>query len=98
MLIDSVIKNESIRNKKMIIQYETLIKELPKGSITCRKQRYYYLRYRENGKLFDIYIGNDTKKADEIREKLATRKHYVEMLAALKREEKTINKILEDLK
>ena len=92
MLIDSVVQKEAVRNEQMILQYESLIEALPKGSIACRKNGYYYLRYRENGKLYDKYIGKDT-----IREKLALRKHYIEMLSALKQEQKTIHKLLEEL-
>ena len=55
MLIDSVVQKEAVRNEQMILQYESLIEALPKGSIACRKNGYYYLRYRENGKLHDKY-------------------------------------------
>lgn len=97
MLIDSVVQKEAVRNEQMILQYESLIEALPKGSIACRKNGYYYLRYRENGKLYDKYIGKDTEIVDTIREKLALRKHYTEMLSALKQEQKTIHKLLEEL-
>mgnify|MGYP004575204169 FL=1 len=70
-----------------------MIGELSKGSITCRKNGYYYLRYREDGKLYDRYIGKDAEKVDAIREKLALRKHYTEMLSALKREQKAIHSL-----
>ena len=91
MLIDSVVQKEAVRNEQMILE------ALPKGSIACRKNGYYYLRYRENGKLYDKYIGKDTEIVDTIREKLALRKHYIEMLSALKQEQKTIHKLLEEL-
>ena len=97
MLIDSVVQKEAVRNEQMILQYESLIEALPKGSIACRKNGYYYLRYRENGKLYDKYIGKDTDTVDTIREKLALRKHYTEMLSALKQEQKTIHRLLEEL-
>lgn len=97
MLINSVVQREAARNERMIIQYESLMDGLPKGSIACRKNGYYYLRYRENGKLHDKYIGKDTVTVDAIREKLALRKHYAEMLSALKREQKTIHKLLGEL-
>ncbi len=97
MLIDSVVQREAVRSEQMILQYESLIAELPKGSITCRKNGYYYLRYREDGKLYDRYIGKGAEKVDAIREKLALRKHYTEMLSALKREQKTVHRLLEEL-
>ena len=53
LLIGSVVKNEAVRNQKMICEYESLLTKLPKGSVTCRKNGYYYLRYREDGKIYD---------------------------------------------
>ena len=74
-----------------------MIGELSKGPIICRKNGYYYLRHREDGKLYDRYIGKNAEKVDAIREKLALQKHYVEMLSALKREQKAIHRLLEEL-
>ena len=45
MLIGQIIKNESERNEQMIREYEALISELPKGSLICRKNEYYYRVY-----------------------------------------------------
>lgn len=98
MIINSVIKNEALRNSQMIEQYEKLIEKLPKGSLILRKNEYYYLKYRdETGKVCDEYLGKDSSKVKDIREKLEQRKHYEKMLASLKREQKTIHKILEEL-
>lgn len=95
MLIQSVVQNEAERNKNMIRQYEALIAELPRGSLICRKKEYYYLKYREGGKIHDEYIGKDPEVIADIRTKLEQRKHYTEMLVALKQEQKAIQKILE---
>lgn len=97
MLIDSVVQREAVRNEQMILQQEPMIGELSKGPIICRKNGYYYLRHREDGKLYDRYIGKDAEKVDAIREKLVLRKHYTEMLSALKREQKSIHRLLEEL-
>ena len=97
MLINTVIKNEAIRNAQMIAQYETLISQLPKGSLICRKKEYYYLKYRSDGKVYDEYVGKDPKIVFDVREKLQQRKHYEKMLVALKKEQKAIAKILEGL-
>ena len=94
MLIQSVVNNEAKRNENMIRQYEALIEELPRGSLICRKKEYYYLKYREDGKIQDKYIGKDLNVVAEIRRKIELRRHYAEMLAALKQERKTIQKIL----
>ena len=53
MLINSVVKNEAIRNKQMIEQYEEMIKDLPRGSLICRKNEYYYLKYRGKHKNYE---------------------------------------------
>ena len=97
MIINSVIKNEASRNSEMILQYEKLISELPKGSLICRKNKYYYLKYRKNGKVCDAYVGKDRERISHIKEQLEQRKHYEKMLSALKQEQKVINKILEGL-
>ncbi len=97
MIINSVVKNEALRNSEMIQQYEKLIAKLPKGSLICRKNEYFYLKYRKNGKVCDDYIGKDKEKISQIKEQLEQRKHYENMLSALKQEQKVINKILEGL-
>lgn len=97
MLIHSVIQNEAARNEQMISEYEALLAELPKGSLICRKNEYYYLKYRENGKVCEKYIGKEGSTTAEIREKIELRRHYTKMLSALKREQKTIHTILEEL-
>lgn len=97
MLIINVVQNEAKRNESMIQQYETLIAELPRGSLICRKEEYYYLKYRKNGKVMDEYIGKDPEVVEALRKKLDLRKHYSQMLSALKQEQKAIQKILEGL-
>lgn len=97
MLINSVIEKEALRNEEMIRQYEDLIASLPKGSLICRKNEYYYLKYREDGKLHDEYIGKEPDVISSVREQLEQRRHYTKMLSALKQEQKAIHKILEGL-
>ena len=98
MIIDSVVRNEALRNNEMIQQYENLISNLPKGSLICRKNEYYYLKYRKNGKLYDEYIGKNPEIVTKIKEQLAKRKHYEKMLSELRQEQKAIEKIMGDLK
>ena len=97
MIIHSVVKNEALRNEAMIKQYESLLTNLPKGSLICRKNEYYYLKYRKNGKVCDDYVGKDSKIISQIKEQLAQRKHYEKMLSELKQEQKVINKVLEGM-
>lgn len=97
MLIETVIQKEAQRNSRMIQQYEDLIAQLPKGSLICRKKEYYYLKYRQDGKVCDEYIGKDPKTVARVREQLELRKHYLDMLSALKQEQKKIQKLLEGI-
>ena len=97
MLINSVVKNEAVRNEQMIAEYEKRIAELPRGSLICRKEEYYYLKYRKEGKVCDEYIGKDPEMVSRIKEQLELRKHYEKMLLALRQEQKVIAKIMEGL-
>ncbi len=97
MLINTVVKNEAIRNQQMIEEYEKLLSELPKGALICRKNEYYYLKYRKDGKVCDDYIGKDPDVISQVKDQLMQRKHYEEMLSALKREQKAITRIMEGL-
>ena len=97
MIIESVVKNEAIRNSYMIEEYESLIATLPKGVLICRKKEYYYLKYRENGKVCDKYIGKASDKVNKIREEIEMRKHYELMLSKLKAEQRAIAKIVESV-
>lgn len=97
MLIRSVVERESERNNRMITEYEALMEQLPKGSLICRRNGYYYLKFRQDGKLHDVYVGKDPDSVSELREQLELRKHYMQMLTELKKEQKSIKKILEGL-
>ncbi len=97
MLITSIVKEEYERNQKMIDEYENLITELPKGTLVVRKG-YYYLKYREGEKVFDKYVGKDEGVILELKNKIALRKHCLEVLCKIKKENKAIQKILEGLK
>ncbi|MBQ8994239.1 MAG: hypothetical protein IJ091_00315 [Oscillospiraceae bacterium] len=97
MLINTIIKKEADRNEFMIQQYEALLAELPKGSLVCRKGKYYYLKYREEGKICDKYIGTNKELVADIRSKLELRHHYMEMLSSLKQEQKMIRRMLEEI-
>lgn len=96
MLINTVLHNEADRNAHMLNEYRNLLAQLPKGSLICRKD-YYYLKYRENGKVCDKYIGKAGSTVDQLREQLELRKHYSDMLNALEQEQRTIHKLLEEI-
>lgn len=74
---------------------KVLWKNCPAGALSAAGGEYYYLKYREGGRLHDEYIGKDPKLITDIRDKLEQRKHYSKMLSALKQERKVIQKMLE---
>lgn len=97
MLIEKIVKEEAYRNQRMIQQYEQLLTMLPRGSLICRKNEYYYLKYREGGKLFDVYVGKSGTEIEKLRDQLQHRKHCLDMLSMLRQEQKKIAKVLEGL-
>lgn len=98
MIIKAVVEREAVRNHQMIEEYERLIVQLPKGTLILRKNEYYYLKYRKDGRVHDEYIGKDPQKIVDIKDKLEQRRHCKDMLASLKQEQKAIHQILEGLK
>ena len=93
MLINIAVKNEAIRNQQMISEYKKLISDLPKGSLICRKNEYYYLKYRDGKKVVSQYISKD--RIDEVSLKIQKRKHVETMIKSLKKELDIANRILE---
>jgi hypothetical protein len=101
MLIKSVVQEEQRRNSEMAAHYTQLIADLPKGTLVVKRTKareYYYLKYRFGKKVISKYIGKDAGSMIGVRHKLEQRKHCVEMLIALQKEQKAIAKILEELK
>ncbi len=94
LLINTVMQ-EKQRIMFMIEKYEEALRDLPKGSLFARRignRTYYYLKYRENGKVISKYVHSD--QADEIRSGIEKRKHTESMLLSLKKEKKLADKIL----
>ena len=98
MLIRSVVQNEYERNAQMISEYAALIDTLPKGTLVCKKNGYFYLKFREGNKVHDKYIGKNAATIEHTRSQILLRKHYSDMMSALLREQKAIQNILEELK
>lgn len=79
----------------MIEKYEEALLALPKGSLSercVRGKTYYYLKYRENGKVISRYVPFD--QTEEIRSGIEKRKHTETMLLSLKKEQELADKIL----
>lgn len=94
-MIINTIMQEKQRITFMIEKYEEALLGLPKGSLSERRvgdKTYYYLKYRENGKVISKYIPFD--KTEEIRFGIEKRKHTETMLTSLKKEKDLADKIL----
>ncbi len=95
-LISALIKKESIRNQKMISEYEKELESLPKGSIKTKvigNNCYYYLNYRDGKKVVSKYIGKDESNIEFIKDQLAKRHHIELMIKHLKSEQLQIKKL-----
>lgn len=94
-LIINTVMQEKQRIDYMIEKYNEALLTLPKGSLSERRvgtKTYYYLKYREDGKVVSKYIPAD--RADEIRDAIERRRHTETMLASLKKEKELAEKIL----
>ncbi len=91
--------NNNLEGQKNL---EREIEFLPKGHINIlyRKEKgYYYLTYREGKKIHNDYLG-PVGKADlnKTIEKLKKRQLYEKELLELKKEEKTLKKLIKNTK
>ena len=97
-VVHGVLQDELERNRRMQSRYRKEIDQLPKGALYLRKinqHQYYYLNYRENGKVVAKYLGKyEAVDVENIKKKLSERKHYEELLKKLSDEEKFIINII----
>lgn len=80
----------------MILRYNEILKELPRGSISERNIKgntYHYLKYRDGKKVISKYIRQDN--IENVREELEKRRHIETMLGALQEEYELAEKVLE---
>lgn len=95
-IVGLLINKESIRNKKMISEYEEKIANLPKGTIKDKKvgdKNYYYLCYREGKKVISKYIGKDADSLKQMQSLIEERKHIELMLKQLKQERQELKRM-----
>jgi hypothetical protein len=94
MIMDLLLK-ESTHNLMLQKELESKLEKLPKGCIKERKIRnntYYYLAYRDNGKVINKYIGKSRHEAEKLYRILEKRKVYKNQLRQLKKDWKIYNK------
>lgn len=95
-IVGLLINKESIRNQKMISEYEGKLISLPKGTIKNKKvgdKNYYYLCYREGKKVISRYIGKDEESLKQVQSLIEERKHIESMLKQLKKERQELKRM-----
>ena len=96
-VIEGVLLEEKERNLMMQNQYLQEISSLPKGSIVKKSKKsgdYYYLTYRNGGRVVSDYLGKDVEKANKIQQDINKRKYLEVLIKNLKSELKLINKVV----
>lgn len=94
-MILSTVLQEKQRIERMILRYNEILRELPRGSISERNIKgntYHYLKYRDGKKVISKYIRKDN--LENVRAELEKRKHVETMLEALREEYELAEKVL----
>lgn len=87
---------ESQKNLLLQRELKHKISLLPKGTVKERRvkdKKYYYLAYRENGKVVNKYIGDDPLEAEKLSKLVEERKGYENQLKELQKDWKIYNKV-----
>lgn len=95
-IVGTLINKESVRNQKMISEYEEKLTNLPKGTIKNKvvgDKNYYYLCYRDGKKVVSKYIGKDEDSLKQIENQIEERKHIELMLKQLKKEQQELKRM-----
>lgn len=97
-IISEVLREELERNIAMQKSYQDEILSLPRGTMILKKisnRDYYYLLYRDQGKVTTSYLGA-AKKVDvnAMQKQIARRRYFQDSLKKLKIEEKEIRKAI----
>jgi len=95
MILDLLVA-ESQKNLLLQRELENKINRLPKGSLKERRVKdntYYYLAYRENGKVINKYIRDVSHEAEKIFKLVEERKAYEKQLKELQDDWKIYSKV-----
>ena len=98
MSIKAVLREELDNSGRMQERYEQELSKLPKGSLVKRRIRgheYYYLVYRENGKVHSVYRGKpDAAEIARYGAARDQRAQYRRLLSKVKRQVKFLRGVL----
>jgi len=95
VILDLIVA-ESQKNLQLEEELKNNISRLPRGIVKERKvngKTYYYLAYRENRKVVNKYIGDNSLKAKKISKLVKERKAFENHLKQLQKDWKIYNKI-----
>jgi len=94
VILDLIVA-ESQKNLQLKVELNNNISRLPKGTLKVRKvnsKTYYYLAYRENGKVVNKYIGDDLLEAKKLSKLVKERKAFENQLKQLQKDWKIYNR------
>jgi len=83
----------------MMDAYTKQLDDLPKGTVAEKKTGnnvYYYLKYRDGGKVVSEYLGKDGDRVSRMRSLLDKRRHVEAMIKHLREEQALASRLLED--
>ncbi|MHB8280202.1 MAG: hypothetical protein ACYDIA_21500 [Candidatus Humimicrobiaceae bacterium] len=95
-VILDVLVAESQKNLLLKRELKNNISRLPRGIVKERRVKdktYYYLAYRENRKVINKYIGDDSLKAKKLSKLVEERKAFENQLKQLQKDWKIYNKV-----
>lgn len=95
VILDLLI-TESQKNLQLQRELKSKIIVLPKGTVKERRVKdktYYYLAYREDGKVINKYIGDEKQEAQELSKLVEERKAYENQLKELQKDWKIYAKV-----
>ncbi|MCR5790756.1 MAG: hypothetical protein K6G83_12775 [Lachnospiraceae bacterium] len=94
-MLEATIKQERDRIEYMLLRYQKMLQELPKGTLSEKKvgtKTYFYLKYRVGKKVVSDYVKKE--QLPELLEQLEHKKHIKTMVRFLKEELAMADKIL----
>ena len=98
MSIKSVLREEQVNSLRMQERYEEELSKLPKGSLVKRLIKghaYYYLVYREAGKVHSVYRGQPgAEEIERYRVVRDQRAKYRKLLSKVKRQVRFLRGVL----
>ena len=99
MIIKGVLREELRNSRRMLGRYEKALAKLPRGSLVKRKikgHEYYYLIFRENGKVRSVYQGKSVPERDILKYRKAKerRAEYRKSLSQLKKQIRFLERAL----